>query len=256
MPAVLLRRFLFSGCGCTVLINPHAVYLSKPGADFLYWSAGFKVPAAGVGGFVRSFCVRHLFRCFRASGVLSFRFSVDRGLMCGYLLLFHDSFIIFHVKNNAVQHAYYYHNTFAPHCFCGLAGREVFCAVMGVPAQIFGLFGCVRSCCTLCRVLCCVFCCRVDFLCFLVSRGYWSGTYFQNSQVINNLLNKHYSAVTLQFWFLLIRVRCRFMLPLTAQGYERRASSHVAWKNIFCMCHSSDYSTNRIRYLDAVLPEE
>ena len=34
MPAVLLRRFLFSGCGCTVLINPYAVYFSKLRADF------------------------------------------------------------------------------------------------------------------------------------------------------------------------------------------------------------------------------
>ena len=71
----------------------------------------------------------------------SFRFSVDIGLMCGSLLLFHDSFIIFHVKNNAVQHAYYYHNTFAPHCFCGLAGREMVCAVMGVSRRFLVCLG-------------------------------------------------------------------------------------------------------------------
>ena len=73
-----------------------------------------------------------VFRCFCAAGGMSFRFSENRGLMFGYLLLFHDSFILFHVKNNVVQHAYYYHNTFAPHCFCGLAGREMVCAVMEV----------------------------------------------------------------------------------------------------------------------------
>ena len=78
---------------------------------------------------------------FRAAGGMSFRFSANIGLMCGYLLLFHDSFIIFHVKNNAVQHAYYYHNTFAPHCFCGLTGREVFCAVMGVSRRFLVCLG-------------------------------------------------------------------------------------------------------------------
>ena len=115
-----------------------------------------------VGGFVRSFCVRHLFRCFRAAGGMSFRFSVNRGLMCGYLLLFHDSFIIFHVKNNAVQHAYYYHNTFAPHCFCGLAGREMVCAGMEVPAQIFGVF--VNSMFSYAQ---CHFCCVFIQFCFI-----------------------------------------------------------------------------------------
>ena len=101
---------------------------------------------------------------FLAAGGMSFRFSANIGLMCGYLLLFHDSFIIFHVKNNAVQHAYYYHNTFAPHCFCGLTGREVFCAVMEVPAQIFGLFVRVGSCCMFCRVLHGGFCCGIESL--------------------------------------------------------------------------------------------
>ena len=61
--------------------------------------------------------------------------------MCGHIILFYDSFIIFHVKNNAVQHAYYYHNTFAPHCFCGLTGREVFCAVMGVSRRFLVCLG-------------------------------------------------------------------------------------------------------------------
>ena len=126
MPAVLLRSFLFLRMRLYGFINPYAVYLSKLCADFLYWSAGFKVPAAGVGGFVRSFCVRHLFRCFRAAGGMSFRFSVKSVCPSKYLLIFSDSFIFFQVKNNAVQHAYYYHNTFAPHCFCGCFWRVQF----------------------------------------------------------------------------------------------------------------------------------
>ena len=114
-------------------------------------------------GFVRRY-VSGNFRCFRAAGGMSFRFSANIGLMCGYLLLFHDSFIIFHVKNNAVQHAYYYHNTFAPHCFCGLTGREMVCAVMGVPAQIFWF---VWVCVVLLGALpgfVCGFCCGIDSL--------------------------------------------------------------------------------------------
>ncbi len=117
MPAGLLRSFLFSGCGCTVLINPHAVYLCKLCAVFCADRRFSGTPAVLFPVFSGGF--------FCTAGFLSAAFSANRGLMCGYLLLFHDSFIIFHVKNNAAL-AYIIIITLRRIVFAAVFGRGSF----------------------------------------------------------------------------------------------------------------------------------